>query len=196
MAGDAIGQLLPCDASLVVAGFDFLQLVLVAAIAGIGCIIHRVTGLAVSGGAALFAAVADRKCVLAQVGGRPGSRGMAVLALQAESAGVDLRFLMTLDAFGWRVAEARAADCVGVAALAFYVGMLTIQYKNCIMGKTAQPIPPVMAVQASGAKLCLMLLHERRVSDCMTVDAALHAGSFAAARPVTGLAVHRYILKV
>lgn len=51
------------------AGFYFLRLVLVAAIAGIFNVISRVAGLAIGGWVILLNAVADRESMLAQAGG-------------------------------------------------------------------------------------------------------------------------------
>lgn len=170
------------------AGFDFLRLVLVAAVAGIFHIIGWVAGLAVGGWVILLNAVADRESMLAQAGGRPGLGSVAVLALQAESTGVDLRFSVTLGTFSGRAPKTRASCFVCVAALALYLGVLAVQHKDLFMRKAAQTIYSVMAVQTGRAKLGLVIEHERRVSLCVTVDAALHASSLATTFAVARLA--------
>lgn len=62
-------------------GLDLLRLVVMASVAGVGRIIHRVAGGAIAGRAAGWQAMFQGKGMLVKGGWRPPCRGMAVLAL-------------------------------------------------------------------------------------------------------------------
>lgn len=114
---------------------------------------------------------------------------MAILALQAEGARVDLWFGMALDTFGRCIAETWLAVWVRMAILAGYFGMFTIQDEVAVMIKVFHPVNAVMAFQAGGAILCLVILHEGLVGVRVTVNAGLHGGRLAATGAMAGLAI-------
>lgn len=126
---------------------------IVTNIAGVLCIAVDMASLAVQ---VRWAAVVEQEGVDAQIGWRPLLSCVAILALQPKETSVDLWLSMALDALFWDT----LVNFILMAGLAFDVRMAAVQDKDRRMVKVLHAVNPIVAVQAGGTKLALVLTHK------------------------------------
>jgi len=144
-----------------------IRLVLVASKAGVFGIFARMAFLA---GNFTLPAMLEREGVLAQGRWRPGHGSMAVLAFQSKETSMDCRLSVALHALCRRALE----DLVLMASGTVDRSVLAVQDKDSLVVESAHAVGPIMALQAIGAKLTLVLLHKAGLSAGMAIDAGLH----------------------